>query len=163
MNRIYVKPERCTGCKSCEIACSVQHSKSKNLFGALAEDPVPMKRLFVETAAGIKMPVVCRHCDDAPCINSCITGCLYKDENGYVRRKKGRCIGCWTCIMTCPFGVVTRDTHHHLAVKCDRCHKLDTPACVAACPTGALVLADVDQLPHAKRERVILAETGQGG
>lgn len=161
--RIYVKPERCTGCKSCEIACAVQHSKSKNLFGAIAESPLSQKRLFVETAGDVRMPVLCRHCEDAPCLNSCITGCLYHDENGFVRRKKARCIGCWTCIMTCPFGVITRDAHKHIAVKCDRCHKLDVPACVHACPTKALSLVEMDELSHAARQQVVFTETATGG
>lgn len=160
MDVIYVKPDRCMGCKSCEIGCAVQHSEGKTLFSALLEIPAPMKRLFVETAEGVKMPILCRHCDDAPCLNACISGCLYKDENGFIRRKKERCVGCWTCLMVCPFGVVTRDVNKHLAVKCDRCHKLDVPACVTACPTKALVVKDLDQIPKEKRQNVILAETG---
>ena len=160
MDVIYVKPDRCMGCKSCEIGCAVQHSEGKTLFSALLEIPAPMKRLFVETAEGVKMPILCRHCDDAPCLNACISGCLYKDENGFIRRKNERCVGCWTCLMVCPFGVVTRDVNKHLAVKCDRCHKLDVPACVAACPTKALVVKDLDQIPKEKRQNVILAETG---
>lgn len=160
MDAIYVKPDRCMGCKSCEIGCAVQHSEGKTLFSALLEIPAPMKRLFVETAESVKMPVLCRHCEDAPCLNACISGCLYKDENGFIRRIKERCIGCWTCLMVCPFGVVTRDVNKHLAVKCDRCHKLDVPACVTACPTKALVVKDLDQIPKEKRQNVILAETG---
>lgn len=160
MDAIYVKPDRCMGCKSCEIGCAVQHSEGKTLFSALLERPAPMKRVFVETAEGVKMPILCRHCEDAPCLNACISGCLYRDENGFIRRIKERCIGCWTCLMVCPFGVITRDVNKHLAVKCDRCHKLDVPACVNACPTKALVVKDLDQIPKEKRQNVILAETG---
>jgi carbon-monoxide dehydrogenase iron sulfur subunit len=159
MDAIYVRPDRCMGCRSCEIGCAVQHSEGKTLFAAMLESPAPMKRLFLETAKDIKMPILCRHCEDAPCLNACISGCLYKDENGFVRRKKERCIGCWTCMMVCPFGVVTRDVNKHLAVKCDRCHKLEVPACVNACPTKALVIKDLDQIPKEKRQNVVLAET----
>lgn len=162
MMRIYLHQERCTGCRSCEIACAVQHSASKTLFGALTETPSSQKRLFVHEAAGMKMPVLCRHCEEAPCIASCITGCLYHDENGYVRRRKERCIGCWSCIMVCPFGVITRDPQKHLAVKCDRCHKLEIPACVNACPTRALELKNIDDIPPEIRERVALRETQTG-
>ncbi len=156
MNQVFVRPERCMGCRSCEIGCAVQHSKDKNLFSAVLQSPPPKKRLFVEQAEGIKMPVICRHCEDAPCLRACISGCLYKDEKGFVRRRKERCIGCWTCIMVCPFGVITRDKDARIAVKCDRCHKLDVPACVNACPTGALVLKDVDELSADKRKKVLL-------
>lgn len=162
MNAIFVRADRCMGCKSCEIGCAVQHSKGKSLFSALLESPPPMKRLFVEQADGLRMPVLCRHCEDAPCLNACISGCLYRDEKGFVRRRKERCIGCWTCIMLCPFGVVTRDGEKHIAVKCDRCHKLDVPACVSACPTKALVLVDLDEVPREKRKKLLLAEAKAG-
>jgi len=158
MDQVYVRPERCMGCRSCEIACAVQHSRSKTLFGAIREEPLPQKRIFVEAAEKIRMPVFCRHCDDAPCLAACITGCLYRDEKGFVRRKIERCIGCWSCIMACPFGVIIRDRRKRTAVKCDRCHELDVPACVAACPTRALVLVDVDALPKEKRRQVVLRE-----
>jgi carbon-monoxide dehydrogenase iron sulfur subunit len=162
MKQIYVRPERCVGCRSCEIGCAVQHSKEKSLFSAVLQTPPPMKRLFVEATDNIRMPVICRHCEDAPCLRSCISGCLYRDEKGLVRRKKERCIGCWTCIMTCPFGVITRDKEKHIAVKCDRCHKLDVPACVTACPTGALVFVDIDDMPKEKRQSLIFA-AAKGG
>lgn len=162
MNQIFVRPERCMGCKSCEIACAVQHSKGKTLLSAILESPPPMKRLFVESTEQIRMPVMCRHCEDAPCLNVCITGCLYRDDKGFVRRKKERCIGCWTCIMVCPFGVISRDKNKRIAVKCDRCHKLDVPACVSACPTKALVLVDIDTLTKERRRQVISKEIEAG-
>ncbi len=161
MNQIFVKPEKCMGCKSCEIACAVQHSKDRNFFSAVLQTPAPMKRLFVEAAEGTRMPVLCRHCEEAPCLNACISGCLYRDDKGFVQRKRGRCIGCWSCVMVCPFGVISRDKEKHIAVKCDRCDELDTPACVNACPTKALILSDVDHLSSEKRRRVVFTETGQ--
>jgi anaerobic carbon-monoxide dehydrogenase iron sulfur subunit len=156
MNQVFVRTERCTGCRSCEIACAVRHSKGKTLFAALSENPLPKKRLFVEEAGAVKMPVTCRHCEDAPCLNACITGSLYRDEQNFVRRKKERCVGCWSCVMACPFGVVGMDMENRLSVKCDRCHSLDVPACVSACPTKALVLVDVDQYTKEQRKQVVL-------
>jgi len=160
MKQIYVRPERCMGCRSCEISCAVQHSKDKDLFPAVLQSPPPQKRLFVESDGQLRMPVLCRHCEEAPCLNACISGCLYRDGNGFVRRHKDRCIGCWTCVMMCPFGVITRDAENHIAVKCDRCHKLEVPACVTACPTKALVLVDTDDIPSLKRRQLILAASG---
>lgn len=159
MDQIFVNPEHCTGCKSCEIACAVQHSKEKSIFSAVLQSPPPMKRLFVESAGQTRMPVTCRHCEDAPCLSACISGCLYRDARGFVRRHKERCIGCWSCAMACPFGVITRDKEKHIAVKCDRCHKLDIPACVNACPTKALFLAAVDGMAKEKRQQLVLQQT----
>ncbi|MEW6219867.1 MAG: 4Fe-4S dicluster domain-containing protein [Thermodesulfobacteriota bacterium] len=161
MEQIVVDPDRCTGCRSCELGCAVRHSKAKTLLGAISESPLPRKRLFVETFGGRTGPVICRHCADAPCVKSCISGCLYHDERGFVRRRKERCIGCWSCVAACPFGVITPDPVLGLAVKCDRCHKSAMPACVEACPTGALTLADLDAVAAAARRQVLAAEAGQ--
>ncbi|WP_417915294.1 4Fe-4S dicluster domain-containing protein [Candidatus Electronema sp. JM] len=156
MELIYVQPDKCLGCRSCEIACRVAHSKDKNLVAAVSQSSPPQRRLFVEQQGGRTMPVLCRHCDDAPCVAACITGCLYKNDRGFVLRHKERCIGCWSCILACPFGVISRNAEQHLAVKCDRCHKKDVPACAAACPTKALRIVDVDELPKERRRDVAL-------
>ena len=151
MKRIFVHKERCTGCKSCEIGCAVRHSESKTLHGAMCQANPPRPRIFAQWADGLKTVVRCNHCDDAPCISSCISGCLYKNEQGYVLRKKERCIGCWSCVMACPFGVVFRDPMLNIAVKCDGCRKSDLPACVESCPTKALELVDIEEIAASKR------------
>ncbi len=61
-------------------------------------------------------------------------------------------------MMMCPFGVIMKDKTKKIAVKCDRCHKLDVPACVAACPTGALFLEEAKDVAREKRKRLVLTE-----
>lgn len=158
MDAIYVRPDRCMGCRSCEIGCAVEHSKGKTFFTALLESPPPRKRLFVEAANGNKMPVVCRHCEDAPCLNACVGGSLYRDDEGFVQRREERCIGCWSCVMTCPFGVMTRNAVEGVALKCDGCREREIPSCVTACPTRTLVLADMETLPREKRYQLFVSE-----
>jgi Fe-S-cluster-containing hydrogenase component 2 len=51
--------------------------------------------------------------------------------------------------------MINRDVMRHLAVKCDRCHKKEVPACVAACPTKALQLVDLDMLSKERRKEVL--------
>jgi len=139
---IFVRLERCMGCRSCEMACAVEHSRSKSLYAAASERPVPVRLLFVERAEGRNVPMICRHCEDAPCVAVCRTGALVQDPlTGVVERIEENCIGCWMCAMICPYGVVGRRTEVRMAVKCDRCKDRDLPACVQACPTGALVYA----------------------
>jgi carbon-monoxide dehydrogenase iron sulfur subunit len=53
-----------------------------------------------------------------------------------------KCVGCWSCIMVCPIGAIKRNEESHQALKCDHCPDLETPACITACPTGALVLGE---------------------
>lgn len=142
MKEVFARLDRCLGCRSCQLACAVEHSASKNLFGAVAEKPVPRYRLFIERTEELNIPITCRHCDPAPCLDACIAGAVYRDDQGAVRRKKEQCVGCWTCIMVCPYGVVSREKDQKIALKCDRCHNRDIPACVDACPTKALVFAE---------------------
>ena len=95
---IFVKTDRCVGCLSCKIACAVEHSKSKTLFGAISEHPVPKSRVYVQwVEPDGKVPLVCRHCEDAPCMYACISGAISRDENGVVITDTDKCIGCWTC------------------------------------------------------------------
>ena len=144
MKEIFVRLERCLGCRSCQLACAVEHSESKVLLGAVAETPMPRYRLYVEQAEADRVPLTCRHCDPAPCLDACISGAVYRDDRGIVTQRNDRCTGCWTCIMVCPYGVVGRQKERKLAVKCDRCPDRDEPACVQACPTEALVYAEAE-------------------
>jgi carbon-monoxide dehydrogenase iron sulfur subunit len=66
---------------------------------------------------------------------------MYRDKKtGAVRNDPDRCVGCWSCIMVCPFGVIVRDEKERkVATKCDLCPDRDVPICVASCPNEALV------------------------
>jgi carbon-monoxide dehydrogenase iron sulfur subunit len=139
---IFVRIDRCVGCRTCEVACAVEHSAAKSLFAAISEKPVPRKRLYIEATAGLNVPLLCRHCEDAPCVRSCVTGALSQDAlTRIVGHDADKCIGCWMCTMVCPYGVIGRKKEQRVAVKCDRCPDREQPACVEACPTRALVYA----------------------
>lgn len=144
MKKIYVKEEVCIGCHLCEIYCAVQHSKSKNIIKAFKfESPRPVPKIIVEEKGYVSFALQCRHCEDAPCVEACLTGAMRK-ENGRIVCHTEKCVGCWTCIMVCPYGVVERDTANGRKVvsKCDFCPDLDVPVCVAYCPNEALILAE---------------------
>jgi len=152
MKEVFVRVDRCLGCHSCQIACAVEHSASKKLFGAILESPGPRYRLFIEKADGLNIPLTCRHCDPAPCAEACVAGSITRDARGAVVQNENRCIGCWTCVMVCPYGVVGRKQDRKVAVKCDRCQDREVPACVGACPTKALLFAEPDEFGAAVRK-----------
>ncbi len=81
MRTVFVNPERCIGCRQCEIACAVEHSQSKNLYQAILEKPKARSRIHV--APGLYLstsfPNKCRHCDPAPCMSVCPTGAISRD------------------------------------------------------------------------------------
>jgi anaerobic carbon-monoxide dehydrogenase iron sulfur subunit len=173
MKDLLIMPERCMGCRSCEIACAVAHSNSKNLISALGEQPAPKKRIYVDCTHNpeISIPITCRHCEDAPCVLVCPTRALSQDEtNNFVSFSPERCVDCWTCSMVCPRflslyrlilvlgcwassmasnrGVISRQTD--AGVKCDLCEDRGMPACVEACPTQALVFCEIEEIPGIK-------------
>ncbi len=145
MIRIYPREEYCIGCRLCEIHCIAQHSSSKDLIKAFKREKRPSKRVEVEEAGHVSFALQCRHCEDAPCVSACISGAMSKDEKtGVVTNDPRRCIGCWTCILVCPFGAVRRSSvEHKVVAKCDFCPDLEIPACVANCPNEALVMEEI--------------------
>lgn len=162
---IFVRLDRCMGCHSCEMACAVAHSAGQSLYAALSETPKPKPRLYVEWAApDHAVPIVCRHCEEAPCMHACIAGAISRGADGVVATDKDRCIGCWTCVMVCPYGVIGRHLEEHKAYRCDRCPDREIPACVNACPTHALVYQNATDYSRNVR-RTVSRElvAGQGG
>ena len=169
MKDVIIRPERCLGCLSCEVACAVEHSKSKSLFSALGETPAPKKRIHVEhmPALDASIPITCRNCEDAPCVSVCPTKALSQDAaTNLVNHNPDLCVDCWTCSTVCArfvslyqlilvmgcwtssmrhnYGVVNRQTNTGSIIKCDLCQGRELPACVEACPTNALVYSEIE-------------------
>jgi carbon-monoxide dehydrogenase iron sulfur subunit len=85
-----------------------------------------------------------------------MTGAMHKDERGITICDEYRCIGCFMCVMVCPFGVIVKHREERRIIKCDRCPDRDVPACVNACPTGALTFKEIDEYSFNKRAGFIL-------
>ncbi|MDQ1318211.1 MAG: anaerobic carbon-monoxide dehydrogenase iron sulfur subunit [Candidatus Poribacteria bacterium] len=156
MKKLTVKIERCSGCKRCEIACMSEHSDFGNYTLSTLSGPEPKTRIFVDSVSDRPVPVVCRHCKDALCVSACMAGCMQKDpETGIVSNQghEQKCVGCWMCIMACPYGVISPSfdivdlgrNDFALAIKCDFCPKRNTPACVEACPDYVLDVSEISE------------------
>jgi len=154
---IYVDPERCMGCHTCEMACAVAHSESKDLFKAIYEEPRSKPRVVVEAVGRTSVPLQCRHCEDAPCVAVCPTRAMAKLEDGPVVVREELCIGCKACILVCPFGAVAMGPGGKVAHKCDLCiERLEAgeePACASSCPTGALRFVPAEEVAREARRR----------
>lgn len=173
MKDVIIRPEQCMGCRSCEVACAISHSKSKNLFSALGEEPAPKKRIYVEymPALGASVPITCRHCEDAPCVSVCPTKALSRDvDTGAVNHNVERCVDCWTCSLVCTRfsslyqlllvsgcwtssmsynrGIIDRRIEGGTVIRCNLCEDRELPACVEACPTHALLFLEVKRQPE---------------
>ncbi len=137
--RIIAKPEVCMGCHLCEIWCAVAHSKSKDIIKAFFyEQQKPQPRILIEENLPDCFALQCRHCDEPKCVAACISGALYKDEDGIVLHDESKCVACYSCIMACPYGAIRINEINGKILKCDLCKGLDYPYCVMKCPNNAL-------------------------
>ncbi len=100
------------------------------------------------TVPKVKMhyiPILCQHCDEAPCIAACpIEGVIYKRDDGLVIIDPEKCTGCKACVDVCPYNAIFFNESLNIAQKCTGCaHLLDSgewtvPRCVDVYPTEAI-------------------------
>jgi len=142
-------------CRTCEVACGINRdSVSKTVAGAFKEEIRPTSRVTVQGNAAVALPLQCRHCAEALCLDTCPTGALYRSaEDNRVLFDDNKCIGCWMCVGVCPFGAVKPSSAGKVAIKCDACHGMERPFCVEACPTGALAYSDTAGMRLAAKKR----------
>ena len=138
MKRVYVNEQWCLGCHLCEYNCAFANSDQTNMVKALKGKSI-FPRIHVEGEDKITFAVSCRHCEDPMCVKSCISGALSK-KDGTVCIDRNKCVGCFTCILVCPYGAMSQDANGAVQ-KCELCmgNTCGEPACVKGCPNKALV------------------------
>lgn len=158
---------RCIGCDACTLACKQENGTPVDTFFArvinVEVGTYPnVKRLYI--------PVLCNHCDDAPCLKSCPNKAIVRRGDGIVLVDQERCKGTGACVSACPYGniilnqanddwylngdepyerdFVKKRLKPNVARKCTYCaQRVDNgldPACVVACPTTARIFGDLD-------------------
>ena len=135
MNKmLIVDYSKCTGCRLCEIVCSIKKNGAVNPTRARIT-VIKWEPICVET------PMLCQQCESAPCIAVCPVKALARDEDlNRVTIDYDLCIGCKFCVVACPFGAMGIDPVARKVIKCDLCD--GDPTCVKFCETKALQYVD---------------------
>ncbi|MDP2644651.1 MAG: 4Fe-4S dicluster domain-containing protein [Desulfobacterales bacterium] len=140
--RIRTKPEKCTGCRVCELICGfTKHGEFNPRRSRIRV--VKMERFLVD------IPVVCRFCLKPVCVSSCPADALRQDHQHVIHVDQKLCTGCELCIEACPFGAISMDPTDSSALVCDLCQ--GSPQCVQWCPTGALEIPPANSGAQKKR------------
>lgn len=123
----------CAGCMNCMFACTL------NKEGVTCFDLARIQ-MNVHTQAEFHIAAQpCQQCADPQCMRYCPVKAITVDEQTGARVvDENKCIGCKTCIDSCPYEIprIRFDKEKKVATKCDLCG--GDPACVKMCPSGAL-------------------------
>jgi formate dehydrogenase iron-sulfur subunit len=170
----------CIGCKACEVACKEWNGVSDDGYewsgysydntGALGAstwrhvkfvEHAPQPGFGGNAAGHFSWEFssdVCKHCEDAGCLEACPTGSIVRTEFGGVFIQPDVCNGCGYCVTSCPFGVVERNQQDGRAFKCTFCYDRQKvglePACAKACPTESIKFGEIELLRGEAQERV---------
>ncbi len=139
MKRIYVNEKWCLGCHLCEYECAFANSGLTDMVKALKGKAI-RPNIRVEDGNGVHFAVNCRHCSDPICVHSCIAGAL-SAEDGTVKIDGEKCVGCFTCVLVCPYGAILPSADGRIAQKCMLClnNSCGEPNCVKHCINNAIV------------------------
>lgn len=153
----YFDSARCTGCKTCELACKDYQNLDKNTAYRHVFDyeggswTINADGTCQTDAFVYHVSVSCNHCDNPACTGVCPTGAMHKNpETGLVSVNTDKCIGCGYCHMACPYNAPRVDRALGHSVKCDGCaSRVEAglnPICVDACPLRALEFGPVSEM-----------------
>ena len=127
---LVINPDKCTGCRRCELACSLVKEGEFNPARSRIQTIT-----FLEEA--VYIPSACLQCEDPSCEKVRPSGAICReDATGVIQVAAERCVGCKMCLLACPFGAMAFSGRDGKAVKCDLCG--GQPECVDFCEEGAL-------------------------
>ncbi len=139
-----ITPEKCTGCRLCELVCSVFHDGVSNA----ARSRIKVMKWESE---GLYIPMSCQQCQDAPCMIVCPVKAISRDEKlSRVMVNHDICIGCRSCVAACPFGAMNFSVIDRKNFKCDLCD--GDPQCVRFCDMKAVDYVDADRVSIMKKK-----------
>jgi len=145
-NFIAVDRENCTGCKTCEMVCSLYHFGESNAWKSAI-------RVVRKEKDGLVfcLPLVCQQCQPAPCLDACPTDAISREgEAGAITFDREQCTDCGLCVTACPSGCVPTGPAGEVVIYCDLCG--GQPQCVLNC--HGQCLTEVDRAKASQKQNV---------
>jgi formate dehydrogenase iron-sulfur subunit len=138
--RFHVDMRKCIGCKCCVVACNEQNGNPAAINWRRVSE---IEGGWYPRAERSYMSIGCHHCLNPTCLQGCPVDAYKKDAaTGIVLHSADACIGCQYCTWNCSYGVPQYNPERGVVGKCDMCHGRlgmgQAPACVSACPSGAI-------------------------
>jgi formate dehydrogenase iron-sulfur subunit len=162
MKGILTDISRCIGCQRCVEACVKENALGADIPERwTSEDGLSAQRFTsIVRLEGFFVRKQCRHCLEPACASACPVGALHRTPGGPVVYDRERCLGCRYCMMACPYGIPRYAWGSPVPYvrKCTMCYETRLregrqPACTEACPTGATIFGDRDDLLAEARRR----------
>ena len=140
--RFHFDMGKCIGCKCCVVACNEQNGNPASINWRRVGE---LEGGFFPNATQSFLSMGCNHCLEPTCLEGCPVDAYAKDPlTGIVSHSADACIGCQYCTWNCSYGVPQYNPERGVVGKCDMCHGRlslgQAPACVSACPEGAIAI-----------------------
>jgi Fe-S-cluster-containing dehydrogenase component len=146
---------RCNGCYNCQIVCKDEHCDNDWRPYAAPQPETGQFWMRIDEKVRGQVPVVrvaytpilCAHCEDAPCVKTCSADAFKRRPDGLLILEPATCTGCGNCVDACPQRSIFMNTDLGIAQKCTGCAHLldngwDVPRCVDACAHDAIQFKD---------------------